>query len=74
MVALPISMPHTQVMVYGIELTGDTPRSDLTEMAIPSVMMRNPVTYTRNRTKILVSFVSCFIFMPLYFRFLSFVR
>ena len=58
-----------QGRVYGIELTGDTPRSDLTEMAIPSVMMRNPVTYTRNRMKILVSFVSCFIFMPLYFRF-----
>lgn len=35
-VATPISMPQTQVMVYGMELTGDTPRLDLTDSAADS--------------------------------------
>ena len=35
MLALPISMPQTQVMVYGIELTGETPKLDLTDRAMP---------------------------------------
>ena len=30
-VALPISISQTQVIVYGMELTGDTPRFDFTE-------------------------------------------
>ena len=42
MVALPISMPQTQVMVYGIELTGETPKLDLTDRAMPMVMTKRP--------------------------------
>ena len=41
-VATPISMPQTQVMVYGMELTGDTPRLDLTDSAMPIVMTKKP--------------------------------
>lgn len=41
-VATPISMPQTQVMVYGMELTGDTPRWDLTDSAMPIVMTKKP--------------------------------
>lgn len=36
---------QTQVMVYGIELTGDTPRLDLTEMAMPMVMRKSLAKY-----------------------------
>jgi hypothetical protein len=42
MVALPISIPHTTVMVYGIELIGDTPKLDLTDSEIPIVMIKRP--------------------------------
>ena len=41
-VATPISIPQTQVMVYGMELTGDTPRLDLTDSAMPIVMTKKP--------------------------------
>ncbi len=49
-VARPISSPVRQVIVYGIELTGETPRSDFTDSAIPSVMTNSPSTYIPNRT------------------------
>ena len=35
---------------YGIELTGDTPRSDFTDIEIPSVIIKSPKIYTRIRT------------------------
>jgi hypothetical protein len=41
-VARPISIPQTQVIVYGMELTGETPKFDFTEIATPSVIMRKP--------------------------------
>ena len=44
MVALPISIPHTQVIVYGIELTGETPRLDFTDMDTPNVIINSPIT------------------------------
>lgn len=44
-VAFPISIPHTHVIVYGIELTGDTPRLDLTDNAIPIVIINSPTKY-----------------------------
>ena len=42
-VALPISTPHMQVIVYGIELTGETPRFDFTETAIPIVILKRKI-------------------------------
>ena len=45
MVAFPISIPHMQVIVYGIELTGDTPRLDFTDKAIPIVIAKSPIKY-----------------------------
>ena len=41
-VATPKSIPVTHVIVYGIELIGDTPKLDLTERATPSVIIMSP--------------------------------
>ena len=38
-----------QVIVYGIELTGETPRSDFTDIDIPSVIIKSPNRYTIRR-------------------------
>ncbi|MBQ2000142.1 MAG: hypothetical protein II220_11795 [Spirochaetales bacterium] len=45
--ALPISIPHTQVIVYGSELNGETPKSDFTDIEIPIVKMNNPKIYIK---------------------------
>lgn len=58
MVAFPISSPVIQVMVYGIELTGDTPRFDFTDMETPSVIKNNPKKYAPS----LIARFSFFIF------------
>jgi hypothetical protein len=57
-VALPISMPHMQVIVYGIELTGDTPRFDFTESAIPIVIIKRPIKYIGNLIFIFFKFIT----------------
>ncbi len=44
-VAIPISTPQMTVMVYGIVLTGDIPKLDLIENAMPIVITNRPKMY-----------------------------
>ena len=45
-----IELLKKQYALAGIELTGDTPRSDFTDIEIPSVIIKSPKIYTRIRT------------------------
>lgn len=47
-----------QVIVYGIELTGDTPRFDFTESAIPIVIIKRPIKYIGNLIFIFFKFIT----------------
>ena len=42
MVETPRSIPDTNVIVYGIELMGETPSADFTDTATPTVIIINP--------------------------------
>ena len=47
-----------QVIVYGIELTGETPRFDFTETAIPIVIIKSPIKYIGSLIFIFFKFIT----------------
>lgn len=45
----PCSIPVRRLTVYGIELTGETPREDYAEMLIPIAIRKKPRQYITTR-------------------------